>query len=106
MMQYYATIYASSMGVMLLFKFIRGIAFVKVRTSHRVPMTSGTESLCGHKMLLNLEKCSSEERCFSRYTITSLVFSWMREGRHGLRRFFSPDPGLTHLICMQICTVG
>lgn len=34
MMQYYATIYASSMGVMLLFKFIRGIAFVKVRKSH------------------------------------------------------------------------
>ncbi|XP_040929539.1 multidrug resistance-associated protein 5 isoform X3 [Betta splendens] len=29
MMQYYATIYASSMGVMLFFKFVRGIAFVK-----------------------------------------------------------------------------
>ncbi|XP_067362281.1 multidrug resistance-associated protein 5 isoform X1 [Channa argus] len=29
MMQYYATIYTSSMGVMLLFKLIRGIAFVK-----------------------------------------------------------------------------
>uniref|UniRef100_A0A7N8Y8Y1 ATP-binding cassette sub-family C member 5 n=1 Tax=Mastacembelus armatus TaxID=205130 RepID=A0A7N8Y8Y1_9TELE len=29
MMQHYATIYASSMGVMLLFKIIRGIAFVK-----------------------------------------------------------------------------
>ncbi|KAK2846457.1 hypothetical protein Q5P01_009456 [Channa striata] len=29
MMQYYATIYASSMGVMLFFKLIRGIAFVK-----------------------------------------------------------------------------
>ncbi|XP_035535343.1 multidrug resistance-associated protein 5 [Morone saxatilis] len=29
MMQHYATVYASSMGVMLLFKLIRGIAFVK-----------------------------------------------------------------------------
>lgn len=31
MMQQYAAIYASSMGVMLLFKLIRGVAFVKVR---------------------------------------------------------------------------
>ncbi|KAG7225945.1 hypothetical protein INR49_018546 [Caranx melampygus] len=30
MMQHYAAVYASSMGVMLLFKMIRGIAFVKV----------------------------------------------------------------------------
>uniref|UniRef100_A0A7N6ATP7 ATP-binding cassette sub-family C member 5 n=1 Tax=Anabas testudineus TaxID=64144 RepID=A0A7N6ATP7_ANATE len=38
MMQYYATIYASSMGVMLIFKFIRGIAFVKgtLRTSSKL----------------------------------------------------------------------
>lgn len=32
MMQHYAAIYTSSMGVMLLFKVIRGVAFVKVRT--------------------------------------------------------------------------
>lgn len=31
MMQQYAAIYASSMGVMLFFKLLRGIAFVKVR---------------------------------------------------------------------------
>ncbi|KAG7479032.1 hypothetical protein JOB18_015895 [Solea senegalensis] len=30
MMQHYITIYASSMGVMLLFKLLRGVAFVKV----------------------------------------------------------------------------
>lgn len=30
MMQHYATVYASSMVVMLFFKVIRGIAFVKV----------------------------------------------------------------------------
>lgn len=33
MMQYYVAVYASSMGVMLLLKVIRGVAFVKVRTS-------------------------------------------------------------------------
>lgn len=31
MMQHYAAIYASSMVVMLLFKVVRGVAFVKVR---------------------------------------------------------------------------
>lgn len=102
MMQYYATIYASSMGVMLLFKFIRGIAFVKVRTPHRVLMTSGTEGLRVHNIPLNLVKCSPEEVCFSRYTITSLVFSLMKERCHSLLRFFSPDPGLSHLICLHV----
>lgn len=37
MMQQYAAIYASSMGVMLLFKLIRGVAFVKVRVQPRSP---------------------------------------------------------------------
>ncbi|XP_049925363.1 ATP-binding cassette sub-family C member 5-like isoform X1 [Epinephelus moara] len=39
MMQHYAAVYASSMGVMLLLKLFRGIVFVKVRTSHS-PVTS------------------------------------------------------------------
>lgn len=64
MMQYYATIYASSMGVMLVFKFIRGIAFVKVRTSHRVLTTSGTKKT----------ECSRNavkfRGSFSRYTLS------------------------------------
>lgn len=34
MMQQYVAVYASSMGVMLLFKLFRGIAFVKVRRRH------------------------------------------------------------------------
>lgn len=34
MMQHYAAVYASSMGVMLLLKLIRGIAFVKVSMLH------------------------------------------------------------------------
>lgn len=38
MMQHYATVYASSMGVMLVIKVIRGIAFVKVRRSQVVLM--------------------------------------------------------------------
>lgn len=42
MMQQYAAVYAASMGVMLVFKLIRGVVFVKVRTpGHRCPEPTG-----------------------------------------------------------------
>lgn len=55
MMQHYAAVYASSMGVMLLFKLIRGIAFVKVRTSHTIPTRKIPSNLLTCHMTMPLE---------------------------------------------------
>lgn len=47
MMQHYATVYASSMVVMLLFKVIRGIAFVKVCNAQQgAPLPALSGCLC------------------------------------------------------------